>query len=143
MYVIFEDSTYSRIKTDKVYKGAPGDPIVKGTTFRLTVHGRNYPSDGCWFSREVHDWQQLFSLENSQLEVHKEFMQSIVQNEDRRYEVKVPWIPGAQLSEINTTQSRLWLKQVEKKLENIRQLRKDYPGVVYMETASSSLPFGD
>ena len=56
-----------------------------------TVNAREYPSDGGWFSLEVHDCQQLYSLdvlgiedrgENSQLEVHKEVKKNIVRNED-------------------------------------------------------------
>ena len=86
IHVIIGDSTYCRIKTEEVYKGAPGDPIVEGTTFAWTVHDGEYPSDGCWFSWEVHDCQQLFSLdvlgvedrgENSQLEVHKQFKENM------------------------------------------------------------------
>ena len=38
MHVIIGDSTYCRIKTEEVYKGAPGDPIVEGTAFGWTVH---------------------------------------------------------------------------------------------------------
>ena len=33
MHVILGDSTYCRIKTEEVFKGNPGDPIVEGTTF--------------------------------------------------------------------------------------------------------------
>ena len=60
-------------------KGNPCDPIVEGTTFGWTVHGGEFQSDGCWFSREVQDCQQLYSLdmlgvedrgENDQLDVH-------------------------------------------------------------------------
>jgi hypothetical protein len=139
MHVIIGDSTYCRIKTEEVYKGTPGDPIVEGTTFGWTIHGGEFPSDGCWFSREVDDCQQLYSLdvlgvedrgENSQLDVHREFKENIVRDENGRYEVKVPWIPGAQLSETNEAQSRLRLKRVEKKLESNAQLRKDYEKII-------------
>ena len=139
MHVIIGDSTYCRIKTEQVHKGGPGDPIVKGTAFGWTIHGGEFPSDGCWFSREVHDCQQLYSLdvlgvedrgENNQLDLYKDFRENVVRNENGRYEVKVPWIPGARLSETNEAQSRLRLKRVEKKLESDPQLRQDYEKII-------------
>ena len=94
MHVILGDSTYSRIKTEDVFKGKPGDPIVEGTTFGWTVHGGEYASDGCWFSRESEDCQQLYSLdvlgvedrgENDQLDVHREFKENITRDANGRY----------------------------------------------------------
>ena len=82
MHVIWRDSTYCRIKTEEVFKGNPGDTIVEGTTFGWAVHGGEFQSDRCWFSREVKDCQQLHNLdvlgvedwgENDQLDVHREF----------------------------------------------------------------------
>ena len=32
IHVILGDSTYCRIRTEEVYKGQPGDPIVEGRT---------------------------------------------------------------------------------------------------------------
>ena len=139
MHVILGDSTYCRIKTAEVYKGEPGDPVVEGTTFGWTIHGGEFPSDGCWFSKDVHECQQLYSLdvqgvedrgEDSQLDVHKEFKENIVRDKNGRYEVQVPWIPGAQLSETNEAQSRLRLKRVVRRLENDAELRKDYEKII-------------
>ena len=42
MHVILGDSTHCRIKTEEVFKGNPGDPIVEGTTFGWTVHGGEF-----------------------------------------------------------------------------------------------------
>ena len=33
MHIILGDSTYCRIKTEEVFMGQPGEPIVEGTTF--------------------------------------------------------------------------------------------------------------
>jgi hypothetical protein len=64
MHVILGDSTYCRIKTEEVFKGEAGDAIVEGTTFGWTIHGGEFPSDEwCWFSRELQDSQQLYSLD--------------------------------------------------------------------------------
>ena len=99
MHVILGDSTYCRIKTEEVFKGNPGDPIVEGTTFGWTVHGGEFQSDECWFSRKVQDCQQLYSLdvlgvedrgENDQLDVHRDFKENLAKDEHGRYEVKVP-----------------------------------------------------
>ena len=145
MHVILGDSTYCRIKTEEVFKGEPGDPIVEGTTFGWTIHGGEFPSDGCWFSQEDQDSQQLYSLdvlgvedrgENDQLDVHREFKENIVHDINGRYEVKVPWIPGTQLSETNETQSRLRLKRVERKLEQDECLRKDYEKIIIDQVAA-------
>ncbi len=145
MNIILGDSTYSRIKTEEVFKGEPGDPIVEGTTFGWTIHGGEFQGDGCWFSREVHECQQLYNLdvlgvedrgENDQLDVDREFRENIVRDENGRYEVKVPWIPGTQLSETNEVQSRLRLKRVEKKLELDEKLKKDYEKIIVDQVAS-------
>ena len=69
MRVILGDSTYCRIKNGGSFQGEP----------RWTVHGGEFQSDGCWFSGEVQDCHQLYSLdvlgvedrgENDQLDVH-------------------------------------------------------------------------
>ncbi|CAB4040528.1 Hypothetical predicted protein, partial [Paramuricea clavata] len=74
--------------------------------------------------------------ENDQLDVHREFKENIVHDINGRYEVKVPWIPGTQLSETNETQSRLRLKRVEKKLEQDECLRKDYEKIIIDQVAA-------
>ncbi|XP_028405760.1 uncharacterized protein LOC114528332 [Dendronephthya gigantea] len=139
MHVIIGDTTYCRIKTEEVFKGEPADPIVEGTTFGWIIHGGEFPSDRCWFSREFQDCHQLYSLdvlevedrgENSQLDLHKEFKENIVQNENGRYVVKVPWIPGSHLNETNEAQSKARLRRVEKKLESDAGLRKDYEKII-------------
>ena len=38
IHIIMGDSTYCRIKTEEVYKGKPGAPIVEGTTFGWVIH---------------------------------------------------------------------------------------------------------
>ncbi|CAB4008154.1 Hypothetical predicted protein [Paramuricea clavata] len=120
MHVILGDSTYCRIKTE-VFKGEPGDPIVEGITFRWTIHGGEFSSDGCWFSREVQDSQQLYSLdvlgvevqgENDQLDVHREFKENIVHDINRRY------------------------KRVERKLQQDECLRKDYEKIIIDQVAA-------
>ena len=68
--------------------------------------------------------------ENDQLDVHREFKENLTKDEHGRYEVKVPWIPSAQLNETNEVQSRLRLKRVEKKLECNESLRKYYERIV-------------
>ena len=53
IHVILEDSTYCRIKTEDVFKGKPGDPIVKGATFGWVIHGGDRFANGCLFTRET------------------------------------------------------------------------------------------
>ena len=54
IHLILGDSTYSKIRTEKVYKGNPSDPIVEETTIGWIIHGGDeYTSDACMFTREV------------------------------------------------------------------------------------------
>ena len=50
-------------------------------------------------------------------DVHKEFRENISKDEQERYEVGIPWVPGAEISENNELQSRKRLQNVERKLE--------------------------
>ena len=46
IHLILGDGTYSRIRTENVYKGNPGDPLVEETTFGWVIHGgEDYSSD--------------------------------------------------------------------------------------------------
>ena len=46
IHMILGDSTYCRIKTEELYKGKPGEPIVEGTTFGWVIHGGDYQTEG-------------------------------------------------------------------------------------------------
>lgn len=64
IHMILGDSTYCRIKTEELYKGKPGEPIVEGTTFGWVIHGGDYQTEGCLFAREVSDYdERLYSLD--------------------------------------------------------------------------------
>lgn len=114
IHMILGDSTYCRIKTEELYKGKPGEPIVEGTTFGWVIHGGDYQTEGCLFAREVSDYDERFySLDVlgvfrtvDQLDVYAEFKENVSRKPGGRYEVNVPWIPGSQLSETSETQSR-------------------------------------
>ena len=85
--IILGDGTCSRIRTENVYKGNPGDPIVEDTSFGWVIHGGDdYSSDACMFAREVNDYEQLYSLdvlgvedrgENNKMQVLSEFRENI------------------------------------------------------------------
>ena len=54
--LILGDSMYSRIRTERVFKGNPGEPLEEETTFGWVVHGGDeYASDHgvCMYLREV------------------------------------------------------------------------------------------
>ena len=61
--MILGDSTYSRIKTEDVFKGKPGEPIVEKTTFGWIIPGGDHVTDGCLLTRETSDYEQLYSLD--------------------------------------------------------------------------------
>ena len=113
--IILGDNTYCRIKTEEVFIGKPGEPIVEGTTFGWVIHGGELSGNSCMYTKVVSDYEKLYSLdvlgvedrgENDQLDVYKEFRENTVRQSDGRYEVKIPWIPGSELSETNESQSR-------------------------------------
>ena len=65
--------------------------------------------------REVNDYEKLYSLdllgvedrgENDQLDVLRDFKESVVRKQDGRYEVGFSWIPGATLTNTNEALSR-------------------------------------
>ena len=137
--IILGDNTYCRIKTEEVFIGKPGEPIVEGTTFGWVIHGGELSGNSCMYTKVVSDYEKLYSLdvlgvedrgENDQLDVYKEFRENIVRQSDGRYEVKIPWIPGSELTETNESQSRKRLQNVERKLRQNEQLRNDYTEIV-------------
>ena len=139
IHVIIGDSTYCRIKTEEVYKGQPGEPIVEGTTFGWVIHGGNFSDSQSFFSRESSDYERLYSLdvlgvrdrgEDDEFDVHTEFKENVVRKPDGRYEVNIPWIPGAKLDETNEEQSRRRLQNMERKLGRNEQLKADYTQIV-------------
>ena len=140
--IILGDNTYCRMETEEVFIGKPGEPIVEGTTFGWVIHGGELPGNSCMYTKVVSDYEKLYSLdvlgvsmcqdrgENDQLDVYKEFRDNIVRRSDGRYEVKIPWIPGSELSETNESQSRKRLQNVKRKLRQNEQLRNDYTEIV-------------
>ena len=97
---------FCQIKTESVRKGKPDDAIVEDTTFGWIVHGgKDYADD-----RETNEYERLYSLdvlgikdrgEGDQFDVYQEFKENITTRRDGRYEVGVPWIPGAELVNTN------------------------------------------
>ena len=139
IHLILGDKFYSKIKTEDIFKGKPEDPIVEGTTFGWVIHGGDFPDNQCMFTRETRDYERLYSLdvlgvedrgENDQLDVMKEFHENICRKEDGRYEVNVPWVPGAKLTKTNELQSRKRLNNLERKLENKESLKQEYTKIV-------------
>lgn len=46
IYLILGDSIYSRIRTERVFKGKPGEPLLEETTFGWVVHGGDEYGNG-------------------------------------------------------------------------------------------------
>ena len=140
IHVILGDAVYCQIKTESVLKGEADDPIVEGTTFGWVVHGGKKYADGrSYFTRECNDYERLYSLdvlgvedrgEDDQGDVYREFQENITTKPDGRYEVKVPWIPGAELVNTNEEPSRKRLRSIERKLGHDRHLQDTYENIV-------------
>ena len=91
------------------------------------------------FKREISDYEKLYSLDvlgvqdqgkNDQLDILKEFKDDITRQEGGRYEVRVPWIPGSTLESTNEQASRRRLQNVNKKLIQNRELKKEYEKII-------------
>ena len=63
VHLIIGDNTFSRIKTEEIYKGEAGEPVVEGTTFGWIIHGGDLTNDECMYCRDVSDYQMLYSLD--------------------------------------------------------------------------------
>ncbi len=140
IHLIIGDNTFSRMKTEEIYKGKSGEPVVEGTTFGWIIHGGDFPIDECMYCRDVSDYQMLYNLdvlgvedrgEDSQLEVYTEFNETIVRDSDGRYQVNVPWIPGAELTETNEAQSKKRLRSVTRKLNQDPGLKSTYRNIIF------------
>ena len=141
IHVLLGDATYCKIRTEQVYKGQLEDPIVEGTKFGWIVHGgKEYADSKCMYVRETDEYERLYSLdvlgvedrgEDDQPDVYKEFQESISKRSDGRFEVGVPWIPGAKLSNTNEEPSRRRLHSVERKLTRNEELKIEYGNTVH------------
>eukprot|EP00794_Sanderia_malayensis_P005871 gene5871-6564_t len=139
IHLILGDRTYSKIKTEEIFKGMADEPIVEGTTFGWIIHGGDFPTNECYYARDTSDYEKLYTLdilgvegrgENDELDVMKEFKENISRDEEGRYQVNVPWIPGEKLIETNEEQSRKRLQNVERKLQQNIQLKEEYTKII-------------
>ena len=139
IHLILGDKFYSKIKTKDILKGKPEEPIVEGTTFGWVIHGGDFPDNQCIFTRETSDYERLYSLdvlgvedrgENDQFDVMREFHENISRKDDGRYEVNVPWVPGANLNKTNEVQSRKRLQNLERKLTKNENLKQGYEKII-------------
>eukprot|EP00794_Sanderia_malayensis_P011544 gene11544-12737_t len=139
IHMILGDKTFCSIKAEKIYKGEKDEPIVQDTNFGWVIHEGDNDNVNCLFTRESNDYETLYSLdvfggedtgENDQLDVMMEFKENITRQEEGRYNVNVPSIPGMQLTEINETQSRKRLQNVERMMRGNEKLKAEYVEVV-------------
>ena len=80
IYLILGDTTFSRIETEEVIKGA------KGTIFGYIIHGGDQGNGICMYVSDTKDCERLYSFdilgeedrsENDPSEVHKGFIENI------------------------------------------------------------------
>ena len=139
IHMILGDNTFCKIKTEEIYKGKDGDPMVEGTSFGWIVHGGDISNNVCMFTRESNDYEQLYTLdvlgvedrgENDQLDIYHEFKENIMGADDGRYQVKVPSITGQSLPNNNLEPSRKRLANVCKRIERDEKLKNDYDEII-------------
>ena len=91
------------------------------------------------YMREVNEYDKLYSLdvlgiedraENDQLDVLRDFKESVARKQDGRHEVGSPWITGATLTNTNEALSRKRLANMERKLSRNEKLKGEYGGII-------------
>jgi hypothetical protein len=129
IHVILGDATYCKYGLIKYTRETQRiqDSKIEGTTFGWVVHGgHDYADSRCMYVCDHSDYEQLYSLDvlgvedrgaKNQSTIYAEFQESITRKEGGRYEVAVPWIPGAVLSNTNEEPSRKRLHNVNRKLK--------------------------
>ena len=96
MHLTLGNGIYNRVRTERVFKGHPREPLVEETTFSWVVHGGGEYVSGrsCMYMREINDYEKLYSLdvlgvgdrgENDQLKVLPGFKESVGRKQDGRY----------------------------------------------------------
>ena len=158
--IILSDSFYCKIRTEQVYKGKPQDPIVEGTAFGWVIHGGSeYADSNCMYTKEINEHcGRLCALdvlgvedraENDSLQVNEDFRENIVRQDDGRYEVSVPWIPGSTLVDSNEQASRRRLANTQRKLKQNTTVEAEYRKIVNDQLAADvierapTIPDGD
>ena len=83
---------------------------MEGTTFGWVIQlqgGDDHVTDHCMFVREVNDYERSYSLDvlgvkdrgkNDHLMSLRSSRMTSTRQEDGRYQVSVPWIPGSALT---------------------------------------------
>ena len=101
IHMILGDNTFCKIKTEEIYKGKDGDPMVDGTSFGWIVHGGDISNNVCMFTRESNDYEQLYTLdvlgvedrgENDQLDVYREITENITRASSNIEAVRPPFL---------------------------------------------------
>ena len=85
--VIQGDPVYCQIKTESVLKEIPDEQIVEGSSFGWVVHnGKDYTDGRCMLSREISDYEHLYTLDVLGIENRGEDDQFDVYQNSGRYE---------------------------------------------------------
>ncbi|CAB4010681.1 Hypothetical predicted protein [Paramuricea clavata] len=79
--------------------------------------------------------------EDDHLDVYTEFNETIVRDKEGRYQVNVPWIPGAQLRETNKVQIKKRLRSVTKNSIKTSTERKSNSDLPEYPLAQRRVPF--
>ena len=79
-------------------------------------------------------------VKNDQLQVLTDFGESITRQEDGRYKVSIPSIPGSKLTSTNEQHSRTRLRKVNRKLAKDESLKQEYKKIVENQLDSGIIP---
>ncbi len=133
IHLILGDSIYSRIRTERVFKGKPGESLVVETTFGWVIHGGDEYGSGstCIYLKEVNDYEKLRMYSGWRIGVRiiDWICSALLQGErcEKRgrkvFEANFPWITGSMFWNTNETLSSNRLENLERKLSKNKTLR--------------------
>ena len=138
VHILFGDPTFIEMRTGECRKGKFGQPIADEAIFGWAVHGDKSESDHSYFTQTTNDdYEKLYTLdvlgmedrkEFNQEEVRKDFLENVVQLEDGRYKIKIPWIDERIPNNTNEVQSKLRLYNLFRRMKD--ETRKDYDAII-------------
>ena len=143
IHAILGVKDYAHIKMGNIRKGKDGDPIAEETALGWTLMGHLYESKeqktniNLAIDKETtiqEDSRRLWDLDvlgiKDDEEMYAEFKDSIKQNEDGRYCVKLPWKQGSYFLPDNRTLAEQRVRSQLKRMSKQPELLKEYDNII-------------
>ena len=150
IHAIIGVKDFARIRTGKIVRGKPGEPIAEETTLGWTLMGSlgeqqadrtsivhmviHKPGSIEEESKQLWDLDVL-GVEDGSKHIYEEFADSVTQKEDGRYSVRLPWKKGNYYLPENRQLSETRLRSQYQKLKRTPDILEEYDNIVKMQIA--------